>query len=208
MNNAPPISVQFDHARNQTEYEKFQLQFRQDAQQDKAIAASFDAGNMTEEQSLRRVNASMVEKDETGRPRNKNDKNKNTDRLVFRAMLKQLDKQVAAVQQKMNELYEKLQSIYGDDVIGGVAATHLSPDVLDRLKTEEDKMKALVELMLNPDGTIKDKYKDLFDAQYVHAWQQLQELKMTEPKHHPEYYEDKHASVETRMTTSQFIFGS
>ncbi len=204
MNNVPPMNNQFELARNESEHEKFQ----QEAIQDRAIAASVSTGNISEEQSLRRVNASLVEKDENGRPRNKNDKNKNADRLAFRAMLKQLDKQLSAVQQKMNELYDKLHTKYGDDVIGGVAATHLSPDVIDRLKTDEDKMKALVELMLNPDGTIKVKYKDLVDAQYVQAWQELQELKMTDPKHQIECYEDKHASAETRITTAQFTFGS
>lgn len=76
----------------------------------------------------------------------------------------------------MAKNYEILRRKYGDDVIGGMAATFLTEEELIGLHTDEDKMHALSAKMLDSDGEIKSQYDGLIESAYVRDWAELNEL--------------------------------
>ncbi len=98
------------------------------------------------------------------------------DRL-FMALLNDMRSRLHELEQNMDRLRADLNAKYGEDYVGGMVDTFLSNEEKAGLESEEDKMKALSQKFLNPDGTIKDKYKDTPEAQYVRDWQEAQKLR-------------------------------
>jgi hypothetical protein len=98
------------------------------------------------------------------------------DRL-FMALLNDMRSRLHELEQNMDRLRADLNAKYGEDYVGGMVETFLSDEEKAGLESEEDKMKALSQKFLNPDGTIKDKYKDTPEAQYVRDWQEAQKLR-------------------------------
>lgn len=88
---------------------------------------------------------------------------------------------VDAVTRRMNELrermaanYEILREKYGDDVIGGMAATYLTEEELEGLETDDDKLRALSAKFLNEDGEVIPQYEGLTESKYVRDWTELE----------------------------------
>ena len=169
MDNTPPINVQFDIARDVVAHEKFKLEalnLRQDE-------IRIETGQMSAENSSRilRVNR------DGAHSQHAKDKQSNKD-TAFTLLLEQMRQQLDILTQRMDALYGDLENKYGaDNVIDGMAQTFLPPEVLSDLKTDEDKLRALADEMLNPDRSIKDKYKHLQEAQYIQAWREEQILR-------------------------------
>lgn len=138
--------------------------------------AIIGAGLIDEEHSTRSrsVSKSFIGQRAESHPRNR--KKQSSDNYIFFAMLRQMDRQLDELKAQMALLYEALQNKYGEDVVGGMADTFLPPEVIEKLKTDEDKMQALVNEFLNEDGTIKEKYRDLPEAQFIQKWQEAQDL--------------------------------
>ena len=101
----------------------------------------------------------------------------------FLALLDDMRLHLADLVANMAVLHDKLQDKYGEDVISGIAATYLTEEELAGLETDEQKLNTLAKKLLNPDGTIKDKYKYLDEAKYIQAWQEAQTLKVTLAKY-------------------------
>ncbi len=96
---------------------------------------------------------------------------------MFMMLLDDMRQRLADLDASLAHRYETLRGKYGDNVIDGMVDTFLSDDEKTGLQTDEDKMAALADKFLNPDGTIKDEYKDLEEAKYVRDWQEAQKLR-------------------------------
>jgi hypothetical protein len=199
MDNAPLVNNHFEDASDKAFYEKNRQELELIKQEESLIIS----GSMDESHATRMVNNTRVEAKTTG----SNGRSSKKRDYLFYAMLDDMDERITELQQQISELYNDLKVKYGDDAIGGMAATFLPPDVLDKLTTDEDKMKALADEFLNDDGSIKDKYKDLPEAQYIQKLRELEEVMNAEPKVQAESMESSHASSESSFTSSSFNFG-
>lgn len=85
-------------------------------------------------------------------------------------LLMQLDQRIRALEASMARTAETLKEKYGEDFIGGMAAQHLSEEELKTARTDEERLQALSEKFLNPDGTIKEEYKGTPEAEYLRDW--------------------------------------
>lgn len=88
----------------------------------------------------------------------------------MRERLQELDDAIA-------ESRQKLIVKYGNDYVGGMADTLLTDTEQAGLKTDDEKLGALADKVLNADGAIKDRYKALEEAAYVRDWFEAQKLR-------------------------------
>lgn len=102
---------------------------------------------------------------------------RSTDDAVFYALLDDMRQRLDELEARMAKQYKTLQQKYGDNVIDGMVNTYLTDEEKAGLQTEKDKMNALAKKFLNPDGTIKEKYKDLDEAKYVRDWYEAETLR-------------------------------
>lgn len=100
-----------------------------------------------------------------------------SDLTVFVQVLDQIEQRIAYLEERMAERYELLKRKYGEDVIGGMAATYLTEDELAGLETDEDRHYALAAKFLDQSGEIKPEYKHLDDAKYIRDWNESEQLK-------------------------------
>jgi len=175
MGSEPPINHHFEFARDIIAHEKSQHEaylLRQD--EIRIETGQLDPQNTSRIlRTSRSASASQLEKERKAK-----------DTQTFISLLDSMRKQLADLREQMENLYEDLEAKYGqDNVIDGMAETYLSEDVLSGLKTDEDKLKALAGEFLNPDGSIKDQYKHLAEAQYIQAWHEAQLLEATLDKY-------------------------
>lgn len=103
-------------------------------------------------------------------------KHKKRDDDIWRA-IDAMQAELDAIDQRMAENYERLKYKYGDDVIGGMASTYLDEDINKKLTSDEERLQALSDLFLDEYGNVKDKYKDLPEAQFVSDWKRSQILR-------------------------------
>lgn len=96
---------------------------------------------------------------------------------LFLDLLQDIRQRYEELGQRMAEMQQRLETKYGKDFIGGMAATFLDEKTLSGLKTDEEKMRALSKLFLDENGDIKDEYKHLEEAQYLRDWTEAQKLK-------------------------------
>jgi hypothetical protein len=89
----------------------------------------------------------------------------------------EVQRQIAELEERMFRNYETLRATYGDDVVGGMAATWLSREEAANLTTDDERMLALSDKFLNDDDSIKPPYVGVVDAQYVQDWTVLGKLK-------------------------------
>lgn len=106
----------------------------------------------------------------------KKKKDQATQDMIFNAMIRQLQNELAEIERRMAKQHEELRKKYGNDVVGGMAATYLHEQDTTGLHTEQQKMNALADKFLREDGEIKDEYQHLVDAQYTRDWQRSQEI--------------------------------
>lgn len=99
------------------------------------------------------------------------------DDVMFLSLLDDMRQRLDELEESMARRYKTLEQKYGEDVIGGMVDTFLSDEEKAGLKTDQQKMEALSKKFLNPDGSIKDEYKDLEEAKYIRDWQEAQKLK-------------------------------
>jgi hypothetical protein len=190
MRDAPTMNAHFETARDVLAHE----QFRQEAFDLRQEEIKIETGQMETEDSSRilRVSRHGIHSQQAKDKKSRKD-------AAFTMLLAQMRKQLEELEQLMDELHADLEAKYGQgNVINGMAEAYLSPEILDGLETDEDKLKALADEFLNPDGTIKDKYKHLKEAQYVQAWQKEQQLSATLQK-----YESK---ADLTLTDKQDIY--
>lgn len=106
----------------------------------------------------------------------KEDQRRQDENLRFIRMIKALNDRLADLEQKMADLATKLRAKYGEGFIGSIAAAHLSEKEIEGARSEEDQLKILAEKFLESDGKggykIKEEYKDLDEALYVHHWKE------------------------------------
>ncbi|MEM0909409.1 MAG: hypothetical protein AAGJ37_00450 [Pseudomonadota bacterium] len=175
MTNGPPISTDFDTARDRLAHAKYQ-QEAFDLRQDEIRV---ETGQINPENTSRilRMNRDDANSQEAKA-------RKARDIQAFISLLDEMRIQLNDLLAQMETLNQSLQEKYGqDNVIDGMAQAFLPAEVLAGLETDEDKLNALANEFLNPDGTIKEKYKHLDEAKYVQAWQQAQQLKATLDKY-------------------------
>ncbi len=103
--------------------------------------------------------------------------NQATDLTIFVQVLDQIEQRIAYLEEEMARRYEILKAKYGEDVIGGMAATYLTEQELAGLKTDEEKNYALAAKFLDRSGKIKPEYKHLEDARYIRDWYENEQLK-------------------------------
>jgi hypothetical protein len=170
MDNAPSMSKQFNAARDAVAAEKFRLEafnLRQDE-------IRVETGQVAPENISRRTRVGRYTGKNSQREKNK----QATDRMIFDTVLKEMRERLDVLDARMEKRYAELEVKYGkDNVAAGMADTFLSPDVLTGLKTDEDRFRALAKEFLNPDGTIKDKYKDLEEAKFIRDWREAEKLR-------------------------------
>lgn len=99
------------------------------------------------------------------------------DDVMFLSLLDDMRERLEDLEESIAARYKTLEQKYGEDVIGGMADTFLSDAEKAGLKTDKDKMEALSKKFLNPDGSIKDEYKNLEEAKYVRDWQEAEKLR-------------------------------
>lgn len=105
------------------------------------------------------------------------EKTRNDENLDFLiVVLDAINRRMDELRERMARNYEILRQKYGDDVIGGMAATFLSEEELEGVSTDEEKMRALSAKMLDEDGEIKGRYEGLRESDYVHDWNQMDTL--------------------------------
>lgn len=172
-----PITPAFDHARDRAAYERVQ-QEAFDLRQDEI---KLGEGQLSDEQVSRRVDLARIPQAMQTEQQRKN--KQGSDHLIFMALLDDMRRHLAELEASMAERYEVLQQIYGDNVIDGMVDTFLTDAEKAGLETDEDKMRALADKFLNPDGTIKDEYKHLEEAKYVRDWQEAQKLRAVVAKY-------------------------
>jgi hypothetical protein len=199
MNNTPQMNAHFEDACNKAFHEKCRQEIALTRQEETMIATD----RMDESQATRAVSQSRIDAKASG---SKSDKDKKSDYLFY-AMLDDINDRLSELREQMAELYQELNVKYGGDVVGGMASTFLSPDILAALNTEEAKLQALADEFLNEDGSIKDKYKDLPEAQFIQKQQEFEKLMSAEPKVQAQSLESSHTSSEASFTSSSFNFG-
>jgi hypothetical protein len=193
MDNAPLINNDFEDASDKAFYEKNRKELELVKQEESLIIS----GSMDEAHATRMINNSRVEAKSTNSKMGNSQKRD----YLFYAMLDDMDERIAELQQQMSELYDDLKVKYGD--IGGMAATFLPPDILATLDGEDDELRALADLFLNDDGSLKDEYKDCPEAQYVQLWNEAEQLldKRAEIKHANS--EDQKAALNAEAESSR-----
>lgn len=97
--------------------------------------------------------------------------------VVFLSALDRAQEQLAALEAQMAQRFALLREKYGEDVIGGMAATYLDEAQLAGLNTEEQRLTALAAHFLDENGNIKSQYAHLDEAKYVRDWQKAEELR-------------------------------
>ena len=106
---------------------------------------------------------------------------KRNDRIVYdmvmMSILDRAEAQLATLERQLAQRHELLRQKYGNDVIGGMASTYLNEGQLTGLTTEEEKLEALAEHVLDANGNIKSKFAHLEEAKYVRDWKNAQELR-------------------------------
>ncbi len=98
--------------------------------------------------------------------------------MILTSTLEKMRSELADLETQMEKRFEALRGKYGDDVIGGMAATFLSEAEQSGLDTEEQKMQALAEKFLDENGNVKEEYAHLEEALYVRDWNKAEELKV------------------------------
>ena len=93
------------------------------------------------------------------------------------ALLDDMRKRLEELDAAMEKSRLKLIAKYGENYVTGMIDTLLTDAEKAGLETEDEKMRALANKMLNPDGSIKDKYKDSEEAKYVRDWHEAQKLR-------------------------------
>ena len=101
---------------------------------------------------------------------------KDTDNLVFQALLDDIERHLRELEARMAVLAQQLKVKYGKDFVAGMASTFLTDEEKKGLETDEDYLRALADKMLDKNGNIKDKYKDMPEAKYVRDWREQQRL--------------------------------
>lgn len=101
---------------------------------------------------------------------------KDIDSLLFLALLDDIEKRLRDIEKRMAELAKELKTKYGENFITGMASTFLTEEELNGIKTDQERMRALADKMLDNNGNIKDKYKDTPESQYVRDWREQQRL--------------------------------
>jgi hypothetical protein len=96
---------------------------------------------------------------------------------MFRELLDDLNRRIQELDKQMEQSAAILRQKYGDDFIAGIAANYLTEDENENSRTDEERLQALSKKFLNADGTIRDEYKHLDEAQYVEAWQKRENAK-------------------------------
>lgn len=99
------------------------------------------------------------------------------DLAVFLSLLEDMRQHLADLEASMAKRRELLKDKYGENYIDGMVDTFLSDEEKEGLETDEQKKEALAKKFLNPDGTIKDKYKDSEEAKYIRDWKEAQKLR-------------------------------
>lgn len=142
-----PLVHIFNAVRSKVEYERLQKAYR-------------------EHQERERV-------DDKRRTQQKRD----DDFLDFIIEVTESQRRMAELEERMARNYALLQTRYGEDVIGGIAATWLTREEAAGLQSDEERLQALSKKFLNDDDSIKPPYVDLVEAQYVSDWSVLEKLK-------------------------------
>ncbi len=165
------LTATFDAARDVAACEKIRLEHFDLRQTEIKLSD----GILDPDQVSRLVNPARILK--TSQTSGEKKRKADGERVMFMMLLDDMRQRLADLDASLAQRYETLRGKYGDDVIGGMADTFLSAEQKAGLETDEDKMAALADKFLNPDGTIKDEYKDLEEAKYVRDWQEAQKLR-------------------------------
>ena len=107
----------------------------------------------------------------------KKKKKQSNDDLLFMTMLDSMRNELARLDASLARQFEALKEKYGDDVVSGMAETYLTEEELSGLITDEDKLNALADKMLDENGNIKSEYKDLDEAKYIRDWKRTETLR-------------------------------
>ncbi|MDM3871843.1 hypothetical protein QSV34_10825 [Porticoccus sp. W117] len=159
MSNFPPIAIAFASAA------------RLSAEMDNAILLGQQSGSVS---GLLDRTAS-AEKTDAKYTRKQQSKDKRMTDILD--IIENMRQQLADLEAQMAQRFEALKAKYGDDVIGGMATTFLTEDELAELDTDEQKLQALADKLLDDKGNVKPQYRHLEEAEYLEAWQKAQKLK-------------------------------
>ena len=105
------------------------------------------------------------------------------DAAIILTVLEQMRERLADLENQMAKRFEALKNKYLDDVIGGMASTFLDDKELSSLETDEQKLQALADKFLDETGNIREDYKGLEEAEYMHLWQQAEDQKQAIEQH-------------------------
>lgn len=87
-----------------------------------------------------------------------------------------INEEIARLNLELQNLAGDLRGKYGDDFVNAMAETYLSDKEREGLVTDEDKLKALADKMLDKDGNIKPEYANTPEADYIYKWNKRQNL--------------------------------
>lgn len=133
-------------------------------------------GNLTTDQVSRPVSIplSILKAQEEKQKRDQ----RATDDLFFYVLMDQMRNRLADLERGMAEHFAELRKKYGENVADGMAQTFLSEEEYARLRTDEEKLQALADKMLDENGNIKEQYAHLREAEYLKQWREAQQLKL------------------------------
>ncbi|CAA0114037.1 Uncharacterised protein [Halioglobus japonicus] len=123
--------------------------------------------------------------------------------MILISILDRAQEQLAALDAQLAQRYELLSEKYGEDVIGGMAATYLNEAQLAGLQTEEQQLAALAALFLDENGAINPQYDHLEEAKYVRDWQKAEELRPVVAKYQGRDYLTQEEAREIEAASSR-----
>ncbi len=102
---------------------------------------------------------------------------KNNEAMLYVTLLQDMQDRLNDLNASLAKREQALKDKYGEDYINAMAQSYLSEEEQKGLTSNQERLKALAGKFLNPDGTIKDKYKHLEEAKYVQEWQEAEQLR-------------------------------
>lgn len=164
------ITNAFDIARDEAAAEKLHNAESEHLQYE----AKIKYGKIAEDDTPKIINKGRVDNGENSPQKKEERRRKDQDYIV--KVLDQMRERLAVLEQQMAERYIVLQAKYGEDAIGGMAAEFLGDQAAD-LRTEQERMEALAEHFLDPNGEIKPEFVGMEEAIYVRDWNEAQSLR-------------------------------
>ncbi len=164
----PPMYDEFAKAAHGREERKTFEQLMQ--------ALSVGVGNLDESQVSGNVARGLAASKTSSSDKDRKRKQEAGD-IAFVRLLDDIRQRLEELETRMAQRLDLLKAKYGEDVADAMADTFLADAEKTGLDSDKDKLEALARKFLTPEGTIRDEYVHLEEAQYIRDWSEAQMLR-------------------------------